>query len=71
MTNREVDLVLERGDGRIVGIEVKAPLRKWKARDFAGLHALAEEAGKQFLSGLVLHGAEMAAVFDPICRQLR
>lgn len=64
MANREVDIVLESGDGRIIGIEVKAA-SKVEARDFAGLRALAEEAGKQFFYGLVLHGGETVAAFGP------
>ena len=42
---REVDIVLERDDGMIVGIEVKASATV-KAGDFGGLKALAEACGE-------------------------
>jgi predicted AAA+ superfamily ATPase len=51
---REVDIVLERDDGRIVGIEVKASATV-KASDFAGLRALAEASGDRFAFGVVLY----------------
>ncbi|MBN9248919.1 MAG: DUF4143 domain-containing protein [Hyphomicrobium sp.] len=51
---REVDIVLERDDGMIVGIEVKASATV-KAGDFAGLRALAEACGDRFASGVVLY----------------
>jgi predicted AAA+ superfamily ATPase len=44
---REVDIVLERDDGRIVGIEVKASATV-KAADFGGLKAFAEACGERF-----------------------
>jgi uncharacterized protein len=51
---REVDIVLERDDGMIVGIEVKASATV-KAGDFAGLRALAEACGDRFVFGVVLY----------------
>ena len=51
---REVDIVLERDDGTIVGIEVKASATV-KASDFAGLRALAEACGDRFAFGVVLY----------------
>jgi predicted AAA+ superfamily ATPase len=55
---REVDLVLEADDGRIVGIEVKAAATIDR-RDLAGLEALREAAGARFHRGVVLYtGAE-------------
>ncbi|HUC18151.1 MAG TPA: ATP-binding protein [Acetobacteraceae bacterium] len=51
---REVDIVLERDDGRIVGIEVKASATV-KAGDFSGLRALAEACGDRFVFGIVLY----------------
>jgi predicted AAA+ superfamily ATPase len=55
---REVDLVLEADDGRIVGIEVKAAATIDR-RDFAGLETLREVAGARFHRGVVLYtGAE-------------
>ena len=51
---REVDIVLERDDGMIVGIEVKASATA-KAADFGGLRALAEACGNRFAFGIVLY----------------
>jgi hypothetical protein len=51
---REVDVVRERDDGTIVGIEVKAGATV-KAGDFGGLLALAEACGDQFAFGVVLY----------------
>jgi hypothetical protein len=51
---REVDIVLERDDGMIVGIEVKASATV-KSSDFAGLHTLAEACKNSFAYGIVLY----------------
>jgi uncharacterized protein len=51
---REVDLMLEADDGRIVGIEVKAAATLG-ARDFKGLDALRDIAGRRFHRGIVLY----------------
>jgi predicted AAA+ superfamily ATPase len=51
---REVDIVLERDDGMIAGIEVKASATV-KAGDFGGLRALAEACGNRFAFGIVLY----------------
>mgnify|MGYP003114892209 FL=1 len=51
---REVDIVLERDDGRIAAIEVKASATV-KAGDFSGLRALAEACGDRFAFGAVLY----------------
>ena len=51
---REVDIVLERNDGMIAGIEVKASATV-KSGDFAGLRALAEPCGDRFAFGAVLY----------------
>lgn len=51
---REVDVVLERDDGMIVGIEVKASATV-KATDFTGLKALAEACGERFAYGVILY----------------
>ena len=50
----EVDLVLERDDGAIAAIEVKAGERARDA-DFRGLRKLREALGARFLGGVVLH----------------
>jgi uncharacterized protein len=51
---REVDIVLERDDGMIAAIEVKASATV-KASDFSGLRALAEACGDRFAFGAVLY----------------
>jgi len=51
---REVDVVLERPDGRIVGVEVKASATV-RRQDFNGLAALAEFAGAAFEHGILLY----------------
>jgi hypothetical protein len=50
----EVDIVLERDDGMIVGIEVKASATV-KSSDFAGLRTLAEACKNKFAYGIVLY----------------
>ena len=51
---REVDIVLERDDGRIAGIEVKAAATVTSG-DFAGLRTLAEACKERFACGVVLY----------------
>lgn len=51
---REVGIVLERDDGMIVGIEVKASATV-KSGDFGGLRALADACGDRFACGVVLY----------------
>jgi predicted AAA+ superfamily ATPase len=51
---REVDIVLERDDGMIVGIEIKASATV-KSGDFRGLRTLAEACKDQFAYGIVLY----------------
>ena len=58
----EVDIVIEDGLGRIVGVEVKASATV-SARDFSGLRRLAAAAGEAFALGLVLYDHETAVPF--------
>lgn len=51
---REVDIVLERDDGMIVGIEIKASATV-KSGDFGVLRTLAEACKDQFAYGIVLY----------------
>ena len=60
---REVDIVLERADGRIIGIEVKASA-SIRREDFKGLAALAELAGGTFERGILFYGGQQALPFD-------
>lgn len=59
---REVDLVLESPDGDVVGVEVKAAMTP-TARDFNGLRALAEAAGRRFHRGVVLYPGDSRVAF--------
>jgi hypothetical protein len=61
-TGREVDVVLEDGAGQLVGVEIKAGAAVGKG-DFAGLESLAEDAGEDFLRGVVLYTGEHALPF--------
>ena len=53
----EVDFVLERSPGDIVGIEVKAAATALP-RDFRGLRHLKHALGERFVCGIVLHDGE-------------
>jgi len=54
---REVDIVLERDDGMIVGIEVKASATV-KSSDFGGLRSLAAACQDRFAYGVVLYDSK-------------
>jgi len=60
----EVDIVLERGAGRVAGVEVKASATV-TAADFRGLRKLKEASGKRFAAGVVLYDGETTATFGP------
>lgn len=50
----EVDLILERSDGMVVGVEVKSKSLA-TGDDLRGLRALAERSGKKFVRGILLY----------------
>lgn len=52
-TGPEVDIVLEFGDGHVVGIEVKAS-STYRSEHFSGLRFLRDRLGDRFLGGYVL-----------------
>ena len=54
----EVDLVLERSSGDVVGIEVKANASAETPKDFQGLTRLQSAAGERFACGIVLHDGD-------------
>lgn len=58
----EVDLVLEREDGAVVGIDVKAAATVIE-QDFRGLHRLAGACGDRLKIGLVLYDGEVTVPF--------
>lgn len=60
----EVDVVLEDGRGRVVGIEVKASATVSR-HDFRGLERLAAACGDSFAQGLVLHDHDRTVPFGP------
>lgn len=60
----EVDLVLERRSGALVGVEVKSAATV-TAGDFKGLRSLAETAGRRFHRGLVLYTGTEVVPFGP------
>ena len=53
----EVDMVMEEGDGRLLGIEVKAAATVTN-RDFNGLRRLQRVAGGRFHRGVLLYDGE-------------
>lgn len=59
---REVDIVIERYDGDIVGVEVKATATP-AASDFAGLRYLRDALGPQFKYGALLHTGSQTLPF--------
>lgn len=61
-SGQEVDAVLEDIHGRIVGIEVKAAASVGE-KDFSGLKALADLAGKRFCRGIVLFDGDAVVPF--------
>ncbi len=60
----EVDLVLERSPGSIVGIEVKAAATV-RPEDFRGLKRLQDIAGERFRCGIVLHDGDRVQRVGP------
>lgn len=58
----EVDIVVERGPGRIAGVEVKASSTV-TAADFRGLTRLREASGKRFVAGVLLYDGESVVSF--------
>lgn len=52
--NKEVDLVLELADGRIIALEVKAA-SSFSTKDFAGMKTLRNLLGDRFLCGVLLY----------------
>lgn len=57
----EVDVILERDDGQVVGIESKAT-DTVTANDFRGLAALRDLIGPQFVQGVVLHTGRQGGI---------
>jgi predicted AAA+ superfamily ATPase len=60
--DREVDVIVERPSGEIVGIEVKAGATV-RASDFRGLVHLRERIGPRLVAGVVLYAGEQTLPF--------
>ena len=58
----EVDLVVERGNGRVIGLEAKAT-DAISQDDFRGLAALRERLGDNFIHGFVLYTGDRSLSF--------
>lgn len=58
----EVDVILERPDGAVAGIEVKGSATV-AAADFAGLQTLQAQLGPRFLAGVVLYPGDQLVPF--------
>ena len=58
----ELDLIVERGDGKVIGIEVKASMSV-RHEDFSGLAAFADYAGDRFMHGVVYYSGETILPF--------
>jgi predicted AAA+ superfamily ATPase len=63
----EVDAVLERASGELVGVEVKAS-ETVRAEDFRGLRRLADQVGDRFRAGYVLYTGSRILRFGPRLR---
>ncbi len=64
--DQEVDLVMERRDGSLVGIEVKSAATL-SPRDFMGMELLKHELGSRFVAGVVFYtGTQVLPVGDRI-----
>jgi uncharacterized protein len=61
---REVDIVLERGDGSVCGIEVKLGATP-RSRDFGGLRYLQGKLGGRFKLGVVVYTGAETLPFGP------
>jgi predicted AAA+ superfamily ATPase len=60
--DREVDVIVERPSGEIVGIEVKASATV-RARDFSGLMHVRERIGSRLVAGVVVYAGERTLPF--------
>lgn len=61
---REVDIVLERGDGSVCGIEVKLGATA-HSRDFGALRHLQSKLGARFRVGAIVHAGSETLRFGP------
>lgn len=62
VSGQEVDFIIERSDGKLVAVEVKATA-KINASDFNTIKVLADETGKKFIRGIVFYTGNEAIPF--------
>jgi len=62
LSRHDVDIVLEDGAGRVIGVEVKASSTV-KSSDLRSLRALSEAAGDRFARGIILYMGEQVIPF--------
>ncbi len=62
--DREVDVIIERPSGEIIGIEVKASATV-RSHDFRGLAHLRDQLGQRLATGVVLYAGERTLPFGP------
>lgn len=60
----EIDLVLERPDGGLAAIEVKATASPGRG-DFKGMRRFADASGSSFVRGVLLYGGDTTISFGP------
>lgn len=60
----EVDFVIERDDGRVVGVEAKASARV-SGKDLGPLRKFKSAVGKPFLAGVALYLGQRAYTYEP------
>lgn len=58
----ELDLIIERSDGKVAGVEVKASMTV-KQEDFRGLASFADYAGERFLHGILFYSGDKVLPF--------
>jgi len=58
----ELDLVIERSDGAVIGVEIKASMTI-KSEDFSGLTVFAEYAKEKFLRGVLFYSGDKILPF--------
>ena len=61
-SGQEVDFIIERSDGKLIAVEVKATA-KITATDFTHIKVFADETGKRFLRGIVLYTGKQVIPF--------
>ncbi|MEV6348553.1 hypothetical protein [Actinoplanes sp. NPDC051851] len=60
---KEVDLILERDDGKILAFEIKAGTRVDRS-DLAGIQALRAKIGERLAAAIVLYTGALSFRFD-------